>query len=611
LYLTCLAVEFAYCSNRGICDFSVGDCKCSSGFGGKSCSIATYLHYHDDNEQSALQISAPRYDFQSTLMRLNSAAQSTNFSFFETVAAGEVTCSLRGDGYLQVNELRTLTGGETIQNGGLYVSNEGISVYNDGLIAYSDRTDAPVMSLTNAYTGPLGSAYSVLRINSMTTSPSIARAIVVKDRDSVCSEVSADGALRILQSGLSITGGLTVMSLGLVTTGGLSVNTGGVIVRSGGVSMTGGATVYGGGLAILKGGLQVTTGITVNSGGLYIGTGGSTVQGGLVLPNSDLKVNSGGLVLTGGISLQRNGLYVTQNGVSVRSGGAFVRLVGMTVSSGGLTCTGPVTIVKGSLFVTSGLSVIASGINILGGGMTIIDGGLKVAQGLTIQSDGLKMTGGITVRSQGVRSTGGLSVSDLGMYVVGGVSIGTGGLVVNNGGIYLTDAWIGNGMAVSGDKGLFVNSLFESKNSVYNFGVTGNSVFSSVTVVRSAAFRTGGNVYVAGSLTVVGSTNLQSSARVYSDRQLKTNLLPITGALDKVSRLQGVYFDWIKNEKSGLEFDEKRHVGVIAQNVLDVLPEAVDRKDGGNYLGVDYSAMVPLLGCGLLSHGPSTDRGDS
>ena len=543
-----------------------------------------------------MQVTATRYDFLSTLMRLNSAAQSTNFSFFETIAAGEVTCSLRGDGYLQVNELHTLTGGETIQNGGLYVSNNGISVNSDGLSVYSDRTDAPVMTLTNAYTGPLGSAYSVLRINSMTTTPSTARAIMVKDRDSDCLEVRADGALRILQSGLSITGGLTVMSRGLVTSGGLSVNTGGVIVRSGGVSVVGGATVYGGGLAILKGGLQATGGITVNSGGLYIGAGGCTVvQGGLALPNSDLRVNSGGLVLTGGISLHRKGLYVTQTGVSVKSGGVFVRLAGMTVSSRGLTCTGAVTIVQGSLFVTSGLTVVASGINILGGGMSVIDGGVKVAQGLTILSDGLRMTGGITVQSLGVRSTGGLTVSDLGMYVVGGVTIGTGGLTVKKGGIYLTDAWTGNGMTVSGDKGLKVAALFESKNSVYNVGVTGQSVLGSVTVVKNWALRTGGNVYVAGGLTVQETTNLQTSAGVYSDRQLKTNLLPITGALDKVSRLQGVYFDWIKNEKSGLAFDEKRHVGVIAQNVLDVLPEAVDRKDGGNYLGVDYSAMVPLL----------------
>jgi len=44
-----------------------------------------------------------------------------------------------------------------------------------------------------------------------------------------------------------------------------------------------------------------------------------------------------------------------------------------------------------------------------------------------------------------------------------------------------------------------------------------------------------------------------------------------------------------------LKFDDKRHIGVLAQDVQGVLPETVDEIAGGKYLGVDYPALIPLL----------------
>ena len=43
-----------------------------------------------------------------------------------------------------------------------------------------------------------------------------------------------------------------------------------------------------------------------------------------------------------------------------------------------------------------------------------------------------------------------------------------------------------------------------------------------------------------------------------------------------------------------LEAFSGESIGVIAQQVAEVLPEAVETKDSG-YLGVDYSQLVPLL----------------
>ena len=84
-----------------------------------------------------------------------------------------------------------------------------------------------------------------------------------------------------------------------------------------------------------------------------------------------------------------------------------------------------------------------------------------------------------------------------------------------------------------------------------------------------------------------------------SDRRLKENITPITDALNKVSKINGVEFDWTDEhiEKRGGEdgyFVRKHDVGVIAQEVLEVLPEVVRERED-NTLAVDYERMVALL----------------
>jgi len=121
-----------------------------------------------------------------------------------------------------------------------------------------------------------------------------------------------------------------------------------------------------------------------------------------------------------------------------------------------------------------------------------------------------------------------------------------------------------------------------------------------ITAGASGVFITGGlringGVYITGGITLSGSITAGSSTITTSDRRLKTNIKPIDNALSKVSKLNGVYFNWIQDEPTGLQFDEKRHVGVLAQEVEQVLPEVVQYFKGGRYLGVDYPSIIPLL----------------
>ena len=112
-------------------------------------------------------------------------------------------------------------------------------------------------------------------------------------------------------------------------------------------------------------------------------------------------------------------------------------------------------------------------------------------------------------------------------------------------------------------------------------------------------------MFVTGGMTVYGSAYFQTPGPItYSDRRLKTRIQQLDTPLHKVSKLRGVYFSWIPDEESGLALDDRRHVGLIAQDVQAVLPEVVQEMGAlaqgqgqgqGSYLGVNYAEMVPLL----------------
>jgi hypothetical protein len=78
-----------------------------------------------------------------------------------------------------------------------------------------------------------------------------------------------------------------------------------------------------------------------------------------------------------------------------------------------------------------------------------------------------------------------------------------------------------------------------------------------------------------------------------SDERLKDNITPIENALDKVKSLTGVEFDW-KPEHKGAHGHEGHDTGIIAQQVLGVMPSAVRTNDTG-YLAVRYEKLIGLL----------------
>ena len=105
--------------------------------------------------------------------------------------------------------------------------------------------------------------------------------------------------------------------------------------------------------------------------------------------------------------------------------------------------------------------------------------------------------------------------------------------------------------------------------------------FGHITTVSQAQVRCGasGGVYLSDGAT---------SWAAISDERQKTDLVPITDALVKVSSLRAVTGRYV--------WDEKRRAFLIAQEVQQVLPEAVDvADDADGTLGLAYTDVIPLL----------------
>jgi len=79
-----------------------------------------------------------------------------------------------------------------------------------------------------------------------------------------------------------------------------------------------------------------------------------------------------------------------------------------------------------------------------------------------------------------------------------------------------------------------------------------------------------------------------------SDLRYKKNIATIPNAIDKVTRLRGVSFDWRQEEFPELNFSKGRNLGFIAQEIKEVLPEVVSQDNKG-YYSVAYSNVVPVL----------------
>jgi len=145
-----------------------------------------------------------------------------------------------------------------------------------------------------------------------------------------------------------------------------------------------------------------------------------------------------------------------------------------------------------------------------------------------------------------------------------------------------------------------------SREGDFGAGSDGESLFVIGDAGFACSFRrntsTGGIVGFKYGPAIVGSISTNGTNTTYntsSDYRLKENVVPLTGAVDRVNQLQVNRFNFIADPDKTVD-------GFIAHEAQAVVPECVtgtkdEIDDEGNpvYQGIDQSKLVPLLTAAL------------
>jgi hypothetical protein len=115
----------------------------------------------------------------------------------------------------------------------------------------------------------------------------------------------------------------------------------------------------------------------------------------------------------------------------------------------------------------------------------------------------------------------------------------------------------------------------------------GNSSLGGNLTVKPGFFAGGGNLYVT---TGVAQKPGGGSWGVYSDARLKDVKDTFTRGLETLMKINPVKYSYKEGNAKGIG-DHSEHIGVIAQDVQKVIPEAVSEGEDG-YLTVDNDPII-------------------
>jgi hypothetical protein len=125
------------------------------------------------------------------------------------------------------------------------------------------------------------------------------------------------------------------------------------------------------------------------------------------------------------------------------------------------------------------------------------------------------------------------------------------------------------------------------------FGLDFYTAFQNRLAIRNDGRVGVGHMEPQYSLHVHGSVAGDGAYLNVSDGRYKQQLSPIPNALERVQQLQGVEFHW-KRERRDLALPPGRQLGLVAQDVEAIFPEAVATAEDGTK-SLAYSALIPVL----------------
>ena len=182
---------------------------------------------------------------------------------------------------------------------------------------------------------------------------------------------------------------------------------------------------------------------------------------------------------------------------------------------------------------------------------------------------------------------------DIELNTAGGTKL----IVKNNGNVGIGTTSPASKLDVNGDIAVKGTSVFNLNSAALTIGdIAGTDSVTNLTLTTAGGstevfLDDSGNVGIndttpSYALDVTGTIRATGDVIAYSDARVKENVETIPNALDKVKSMRGVGYNKIG--------EEKRSIGVIAQEMLDVIPEVVHTDDQGMH-SVAYGNLVGVL----------------
>lgn len=414
---------------------------------------------------------------------------------------------------------------------------------------------------------------------------------------------------------------------------------------------------------VVKNGLQVNTAFVANSSGLYfsgVPFSNSTVANAAVFANNSTYLNG-----------QLASYYAQNSAVAQLSGGLFTGSVNATSYTIGSTFSANSTLVNAASYtISTAMTANILGIYHVGtvnvasfsvgtsftANSTLVNavsytiGSSLVANTLGIYHSGLVNASSFSVGATTIANSTGLygtlqtvsqpnitannssflgGTAASGYQTTAGLSANVATLTSNNS-LYLggtiasgyqtalgfTPIQQGGGTSQTTNKlyiGWSAGSVLRLQVDATDYGsswpisVTGSAATFTSTSQNSQFNSMGVGTAASGTAGEIRATN--NITAYYSDKRLKKIISNIPSALEKVNQLSGVIY--INNEVAeSFGYDDmKEQVGVIAQEVENVLPQIVKlapfdteyvdgkevSKSGENYKTVQYEKLIPLL----------------
>jgi polyisoprenoid-binding protein YceI len=285
--------------------------------------------------------------------------------------------------------------------------------------------------------------------------------------------------------------------------------------------------------------------------------------------------------------------------------------LGLRWEDGTYNGIGGISMVRESATARSGRLVL-SGINSAGDpneAVNITSGG-NVGIGTSSPNSKLSVTGDITLQSAGaairdINNNALLSVQNSNEIWLGGGGSGfstlfyTGGaerMRITSGGQVQLVGTTGN-LRLGTNTSDFATLLYSGGGTYLKNDWASTSAFLDL-LANSVGFRVQGT----GNATLTGTLT-----QGVSDKRFKKNIEIIPNALEKINLINGYTFEYdLENEDLTYIPKEGRDIGVIAQEIEQIIPEAVslapidrnednESKSGKNYLTVNYEKIIPLL----------------